>query len=190
LPKPSLRTLEQSGKVIPSARQLDPLTRTPTVVGTRFRPAPRSVRTCDGYSYKCGYPQTYVRARFYSLQSVAVGRDPSGARDRVQLKGRVPVSCQILVPRVATRGSSDARSRNCLPSLPYMWKVGQQAHTGSFDHGVTFLERSGVPTSVGRGVSRCHPWVDVAPTLGLWGTTGARLKSSYHDTGDGRSGAP
>ena len=137
MPKPLLRTLEQSGKAIPSARQLDPLTRPPTVVGTRFRPAPCSVRIRDGYSSECGHPQTYVRVRFYSSQSVAVGRDPSGARDPVQLKGRVPVSCQILVPRVATRRSSNARSRNHFPSLPYMWKVGQQAHVPTINPGLT-----------------------------------------------------
>ena len=137
LAKPSLRALEQSGKAIPSARQLDPLTRPPTVVGTRFRPARCSVRIRDGYSSECGHPQTYVRVRFYSSQSVAVGRDPSGAREpgTAQRPGtrEPPDSCSTGgYKRVFERSLQETLSLLAI----YVAEVGQQAHEVSFDHGV------------------------------------------------------
>jgi len=111
-------------------KQFLPLDSSTLLPGATLRPAPRSVRICHGYSSKCGYPQTYVRVKLYSLQSVAVGRDPSGARDHACLHCRVP------------RGSSNARSRNRFPS--FLICVGSRATGPRSDiwPDATFRERS------------------------------------------------
>ena len=111
-------------------RQFLPLDNSTLLPGATFRPLLLQVRIRNGNGSECGYSQTYTRVKSYSSQSVAVGRDPSGARDHACLHCRVP------------RGFSNARSKNRFPSMLYMVKVGQQVHKVSFDPGAIFPERS------------------------------------------------
>ena len=119
-------------------KQFLPLDNSTLLPCERFAPLLLQVRIRNGYGSECGYPQTYVRVKSYSSQSVAGAATLRVPRDPVQLKGRVPVSCQILVPRVATRGSSNAPT-HFVGTQPLSLRA---LHSGSWATGLDFVTRS------------------------------------------------
>ena len=166
-PKPSLRTLEQSGKAIPSARQLDPLTR------SHVSPAPAP--SANPYRVKLSMRHS-ANLCMSEILFLTVRR--SGPR---------PFGCPRpgTAQRPGTRELPDSHSTGgykrvfgCSLQEPLsLHAIDPFAQQSNEKPGVTLPERS-MRKSLGG-----HPWTEAVPPLGSWSTTGTRLKVSYHDAG-------